>query len=208
MQFSALRLRSAASLLALTLLCGISPGRAGTEASSGERTLKRATLGDTTPIVAGVSDLILTNVSPSEIVLITGNNDLPTASGNIVPGLFGSVNDLLFKTTKRGATRAKATLDLLNTSGTTLRNVTATVYLSDDNTLSADDLQIKKLDLSDYVHKGKIARYNAINLPFNYKVPSVLDSYLNGKYLIVVLSADNLGTLTTNPVVVGPIKLP
>ena len=175
MTLSALRIVSATSLLALTLLCSASPGRAGTE----ELTFASATRSTILPI-----------------------------GGTITPGLFGSTNDLKFAVTKSGATRAKATVDLVNTSSTTLRNVTATIYLSDDNTLSADDMKLITLNLSDYVPKGKIAKNDALTLPFNYKVPSVFESYLNGKYLIIVLDASNLGTLETTPIVVGPITLP
>ena len=180
------RLRSAAGLLALTLLCTASRGLAGTK--------------------AGSSELSFSSATQSTITTVVGNG-VPVG-GTITPGLFGNVTDLNFKPTKSGATRAKATVALVNTSSTSLRNVTATVYLSDDNTLSSDDLQIAKLSLSDYVAKGKVAKYGSFQLPFNYKVPSVLDSYLNGKYLIIVLSADNLGTLETTPIVVGPITLP
>ena len=119
------------------------------------------------------------------------------------------MNGLQLKDTKSGnSARVKATVDLINTSSTALRNVTATVYLSDDDTLSADDTTLLTLSLADYVPKGKIGKHQTLTLPLNHKVPSALASYLNGKYLIVVLRADNLGTLPTTPVVVGPITLP
>ena len=162
-----------------------------------------------TPLVATSSSNPVYIVTKSGGYLVFGTSTgLPVGAGTIAPGLFGSVNDLNFKITKSGETRAKATVNLVNTSDTTLRNVTATVYLSDDNTLSADDSKVLTLDLSDYVAKGKVAKHGTDTLPFNYKVPSVAKSYLNGKYLIIVLGADNLGTIATNPIVVGPLALP
>ncbi len=205
---SSLSLHSAVGLLALVLLSGVCRSRAGTEASSSALTLNGATQSNVTLIVDKANGLTFTNTAQGGIVAIVNQNGGSTTYSTLTPGLFGNVDDLQFKTTKSGETRAKAGVLLINTSATSLRNVTATVYLSDDNTLSADDTKIVTLDLSDYDAKGKVGKHSTVSLPFNYKVPSVLKSYLNGKYLIIVLSADNLGTIATTPIVVGPITLP
>ena len=142
-------------------------------------------------------------------MILPGSKVFSFSPVSATPGLFGSVDDLQFKPTKSGGSaRVKAIVSLLNGSDTALRNVTATVYLSNDNTLSADDTTLFTLRLSDEVPSGKIGKHKILSLPLNEKVPAMLASYLNGKYLIVVLSADNLGSLPSAPVVVGPIMLP
>lgn len=189
MSLLALRVRSAASLLALTLLCGASRSHAGTEADASELNFNIATQNSTITLVSGSG-------GPNEVF-------------TIAPGLFGSVDGLHLKTNANsGITHIKATVTLHNSSNTALHHVTATVYVSDDNTLSADDTKVTTLNLSDYVSKGRIGKFKTLSLPLKQKVPTVMASYLEGKYLIVVLSADELGTAGTNPIVVGPITLP
>ena len=215
-----LALRPAMSLLALALLCG---GASRTRANSEGTLTFASTTKSAGPTVVEINGTIFT--FPAAMPLTFASSGAITAFGlipvsisgqilsigtvNTTSGLYGSVNGLNLKKTKSGSsTRVKATVGLQNTSGTALHNVTATVYLSADNTLSADDTKITTLNLSDYVTKGKIGKHKTLDLPLNEKVPSLLASYLDGKYLIVVLSADDLGTLPTTPIVVGPITLP
>ncbi len=193
------------SLLASALLCGAASTRANPETFN--LTFANAA---TSPITLVADDgKIIAVTTSTGFTIRTGSEVFSFASASTTPGLFGSVNDLQLKKTKSGnADRIKAILSLLNGSDTALHNVTATVYLSTDNTLSEDDTTLITLKLSDYVPKGKIGKHKILSLPLNEKVPSLLTSYLNGKYLIVVLSADDLGTLPSTPIVVGPITLP
>ncbi len=198
--------RPTMSLLALTLLCG-GAARTWANPETFNLTFANAT---TSPIsLTAVDGKVIAVTTDTGFSVLPGGEVFSFASASSTPGLFGSVNDLQFKKTKSGnADRLKAIVSLLNGSDAALHNVTATVYLSNDNTLSADDTTLITLKLSDYIPKGKIGKHKALSLPLNQKVPSMLASYLNGKYLIVVLSADDLGTLPSTPVVVGPITLP
>ncbi len=195
-------------LLALTLLCG---GAASTRATPETFSLTFDNAVTSTPVSLTADDGKIIVVSTKAKFMILPGNKVYSFSpvSSATAGLFGSVNDLQFKQTKSGsAARAKAVVSLFNGSDTALQNVTATVYVSNDNTLSADDTALFTLRLSDYGSGGEIGKHKIFSLPLNEKVPTLLASYLNGKYLIVVLGADNLGTLPTAPVVVGPITLP
>ena len=201
-----LSFRPLMSLLALALLCG---GAASTRANPETFNLTFANA-TTSPITLVADDgKVITVTTGTGFSIFPGGKVFSFPEVSTTPGLFGSVNDLQFKKTRSGsADRLKAIVSLLNGSSAALHNVTATVYLSDDNTLSADDTTLITLKLSDDIPKGKIGKHKALSLPLNHKVPSMLASYLNGKYLIVVLGADDLGTLPSTPIVVGPITLP
>lgn len=146
--------------------------------------------------------------------LVDSTVDSSSLASGITPAaqagsLSGGVSGLKIKLTDdKSVLRVKATVSLRNTLDTVARHVTATVYLSDDATLSSDDINLRTLKLADYVPKGKIRKGETLSMPFNQKVPAVLASYVAGKYLIVVLSAGNLDLSGEAPIVVGPIKVP
>ena len=205
-----IKLSAAFRLAACTLALACLDGVAATSRASSETTANTArsgtlTLGGTNTYT-GTTTLNAGTYNAGSLSLPSGTTVGFNTSTD--PGLHGSVEGLQLKNTAKGDTRVKADLVLSNTSSTVLHNVTATVYLSDDNTLSADDTTITTLNLSDYVPKGKVGKHKIFALPFNYKVPSLVASYLSGKYLIVTLAADDLGSLATEPIVIGPITLP
>lgn len=122
------------------------------------------------------------------------------------PALSGSAGDLKITTTDGGnMTRVKTLLSLGNTGTKAAKNVTATVYLSDDNKLDASDTKIKTLHLKDYAPDAKLAKGQTLSLPIKQKVPTAIASYLEGKYIIAVLEADSPAVPVQ--VVVGPIHL-
>ena len=133
------------------------------------------------------------------------NGPLIVAAGAL--GLTGGISNLKIKPNADGSTlKVKATVSVTNNDSSAVKHVGATVYLSADGTLSDDDMKLITLNLADFVAKGKIGQGKTVSFPISKKVPSVLASYLEGKYIIVVPSVD--GQTAGNPIVVGPIKVP
>ncbi len=132
---------------------------------------------------------------------LTGSNTYSGATSLKFPVLSGSAGDLKITTTPDGnLLRVKTAVAVSNTGTKAAKNVTATVYLSDDAVLDADDTKLATLKLADYFSGvTKLARGQTLSLPIKHKVPAAVASVLEGKYLIVVLDADSasLASLAT-----------
>ena len=93
-------------------------------------------------------------------------------------------------------------------TGKTLRGVTVTAYLSEDNLLDADDTKLVTLSLDKYFPKDKIGKGQVRRVSFDQKLPTALATALQGKFLIVNLEAANAGEPGESlPIVIGPIVL-
>ena len=111
-----------------------------------------------------------------------------------LPALSGNAGKLKVGTTADGSQIHVKTIAAVTNTGTkTAKGVTATVYLSDDAVLDAADTKVATLALADFLpaSKGKIDKGETVSLPIKHKVPAALADALEGKYLIVVLSATN-----------------
>ena len=126
------------------------------------------------------------------------SNGLTVASVKY-PVLSGKAGDLKITTNADDSVlRVKATVSVSNTGTKTAKNVVATVYLSDDAVLDAADTQVGVVKLADYAPGGgKLRKGETLSLPVKHKVPKAAAEFLEGKYLIAVLSAKDPSVAAT-----------
>ena len=146
------------------------------------------------PLLSVVADSVVQPVSQAD----------PAKVPVLASQLVGTV---VKKIANGNAIRIKTAVFLNNTGNKAAKDVTVTVYLSDDGTLSDDDTKLITLNLADYnAGSGKVGKGQAFAIPLNYKVSAGIAAGLVGKYLIFVVSATNAAAST--PLVFGPITLP
>ncbi len=129
---------------------------------------------------------------------------------NKAPLLSGTFSGLSIAPTTNGKyVKLKALLTLLNSGNKAAKDVTATVYLSSDNTLDSGDFKVTTLDLATFFDgDGNIGKGKSVNVPLKYKAPALLASSLNGQYVIIVLAAADQSVETTStPIVIGPLSV-
>jgi hypothetical protein len=130
----------------------------------------------------------------------------PPPPGIVVYALTGHVQDLELKY-NADQTRLKvhATVSLHNNLDTALDHLTARVYVSDHPAFRPADLLLSDVKIAAYLPDGKLAKHETVTLPIKRGVSSAMASYLDGKYLHVVVSRDGE---TVGVIKFGPIKAP
>jgi hypothetical protein len=124
-----------------------------------------------------------------------------------VAALSGRVKDLAIKAdAERSLFHVSALLSLQNNTDLALKNLTAVVYVSADAKFHENDLKMAKLKLDSYLPDGKVSKLATVSVPIKRKVSSSVASYLDGKYLVILVTRD--GATLSEPIVVGPISLP
>lgn len=141
-----------------------------------------------------LTDVNFTGVSPT--YLVGAGTIFNVNVGNKAPALTGKAGDLHITANSDGGTlKIKTTVAITNVGTATAKNVLATVYLSDDATLDPADTQLAVLKLADYVPGAtKLRKGETLSIPIKRKVPTAVASFLEGKYLIAVLTANKPGS--------------
>jgi hypothetical protein len=130
----------------------------------------------------------------------------PPSPGVIIFALSGHVKDLHFKyNADQTRLHLRAMVSLHNNLDIALDHLTARVYVSDHAAYRQSDLVLADVKLANYLPEGKIPQHETVTLPLKRGVSSALASYLDGKYLHILVSKDGQ---TYGLIKFGPITPP
>jgi hypothetical protein len=130
----------------------------------------------------------------------------PPAPGVVIFALAGHVEALQLKyNADQTRLNVHATVSLHNNTDSALNHLTAHLYVSEHPAFRSGDLLLANVKLADYLPEGLIAKHETVTLPLKRTVSSAMASYLDGKYLHIVVSRDGE---TYSVFKFGPIKSP